>query len=103
MSKRPGLTILVVATLAVGVAANAAIFSVLNGLFLRPLAFGNLPRLVRLWETTPEADPYDVDNVSAANFRDWEAQAAGLFERMVALQWWDANLRGRDVAERVQG
>jgi len=103
MSKRPGLAFLVVATLAVGLAANAAIFSVLNGLFLRPLPFPNLPRLVRLWETTPDADPYDVGNVSPGDFRDWEAQAAGVFDRMVALEWWDASLRGRDLAERVQG
>ncbi len=103
MSKRPGFNALVVATLAVGLAANAAIFSVLNGLFLRPLPFTNLPRLVRLWETAPGADPYDVSNVAPANFRDWQAQSAGVFERMVALEWWDANLRGQELAERVQG
>ena len=44
MSKRPGLTFLVVATLAVGLGTNAAIFSVLDALLLRPLAFPNLPR-----------------------------------------------------------
>jgi len=103
MAKRPGPALLVIATLAVGLAANSAIFSVLNGLFLRPLPFPNAPRLVRLWETTPDSDPYDVSNVSPGNFRDWEAQTAGLFDRMIALEWWDANLRGRDLAERVQG
>ncbi|PYQ16717.1 MAG: hypothetical protein DMF80_03750 [Acidobacteria bacterium] len=103
MSKRPGLTFLVVATLAVGLGTNAAIFSVLNALLLRPLAFPNLPRLVRLWETAPGADPYDRDNVAPGNFRDWESQSAGVLEKMVALEWWDANLRGQEVAERVQG
>jgi putative ABC transport system permease protein len=103
MSKRPGLALLVVATLAVGLAANAAIFSALDALLLRPLSFPNLPRLVRLWETTPRADPYDRDNVAPGNFRDWESQSAGVLQRIVALEWWDANLRGQDVVERVQG
>jgi putative ABC transport system permease protein len=103
MSKRPGLAILVVATLAVGLGANAAIFSVVDSLFLRPLPFGNAPRLVRLWETAPGADPYDRGNVAPGNFRDWESQSAGVLTGAAALEWWDANLRGRDLAERVQG
>jgi len=106
MWKRPGLTLLVVTTLAVGLAANAAIFSALNALFLRPMPFTNLPRLVRLWETAPGSDPsdaYDRSNVSPGNFRDWESQSAGVLEKMVALEYWDASLRGQEVAERVQG
>jgi putative ABC transport system permease protein len=102
-SKQPGLTTLVVVTLAVGLAANAAIFATVSALLLRPLPFPNLPRLVRLWETAPGADDYEHDSVAAGNFRDWEAQSAGVLDHLVALQWWDANLRGRDVAERVQG
>jgi hypothetical protein len=103
MSKRPGLTILSVATLAVGVAANAAIFSVLDALVLRPLSFPNLPRLVRLWETAPGADAYYRGNVAPGNFRDWESQSAGVLEKMVALESWAASLRGQEGAERVQG
>ena len=103
MLKRPGFTVLVVATLAVGLAANAAIFSALDALLLRSLSFPNLPRLVRLWETAPGADAYDRDNVAPGNFRDWESQSAGVLEKMVALEYWDANLRGQEGAERVQG
>jgi putative ABC transport system permease protein len=103
MLKRPGLSLLVVATLAVGLAANAAIFSSLDALVLRPLAFPELPRLVRLWETSPSAPAYDRSNVAPGNFHDWRSQSAGLFSDLVALEWWDANLRGQEVAERVQG
>src|SRR5262249_40747397 len=103
LSKRPGLTLLVVVTLAVGLAANAAIFATVNALLLRPLPFPNLPRLVRLWESAPGADAYAQDTVGPANVRGWEAQSAGVLEDLVALEWWDANVRGRDVAERVQG
>jgi putative ABC transport system permease protein len=103
MWKRPGLAILAVGTLAVGVAANAAIFSALDALLLRPLSFPNVARLVRVWETVPGADAYDTDNVAPGNFRDWESQSAGVLENMVALRWWDATLRGGEGAERVQG
>src|SRR5262245_66552089 len=103
MWKRPGLTALVVVTLAVGLAANAAVFSVLNALFLRPLPFPNLPRLVRLWETAPGDDGYDRSTVSPANFRDWESQSAGLLEGVVALEWWDEDVRGHGVGARWLG
>jgi putative ABC transport system permease protein len=103
MAKRPGLAFLVVTTLAVGLGANAAIFSILDALFLKPLPFPNAARLVRVWETAPGADIYDRGNVAPGNFRDWEAQSGKVLERLVALQAWDASLRGRDLAERVQG
>ena len=103
MSKRPGFTALVVATLAVGLAANAAIFSARDALVVRSMSFPNLPRLVRLWETAPGADPFDRDNVAPANFRDWEPQSAGVLAKMVAMAWWDASLRSQEGAERVQG
>jgi putative ABC transport system permease protein len=93
--------LLVVLTLAVGLAANAAIFSGLDALLLRPLGFPNLPRLVRAWETSPGSPVYDRGNVAPANFLEWEQ--SGVFEKIVAMEWWDANLRGRDVPERVQG
>ena len=99
--KRPLHGLLVVLTLAVGLAANAAIFSGLNALILRPLAFPNLPRLVRVMETAPGTEDYDRYNVAPANFQDW-AQS-GALESLVALQWWDGNLRGRDLPERVAG
>src|SRR5262245_18608284 len=97
LRKRPLPTVLVVGTLAVGLAANAAIFSALNALILRPPDFPNLPRLARVFETAPGADAYDRYTVAPANLHDW--QASGAFEDLVALQWWDANLRGRELPE----
>jgi putative ABC transport system permease protein len=103
MAKRPALSLLVVSTLAVGLAANAAIFSSLDALLLRPLAFPNLPRLVRLYETAPGAAAYDRSNVAPGNFHDWRAQSSDVLGEMVALEWWDANLRGQELPERVSG
>jgi putative ABC transport system permease protein len=103
MLKRPGPSLLVVATLAVGLAANATIFSSLDALLLRPLAFPNLPRLVRLYETAPGAAAWNRSTVAPGNFHDWRAQSTDVLSELVALEWWDANLRGREVPERVSG
>src|SRR5687768_15598981 len=99
--KRPFQSLLVVLTLGVGLAANAVIFSGLDTLLLRPLDLPHLPRLVRLWETSPGSPSYDRGNVAPANFHDFEA--SGMFETLVAMSWWDPSLRGRDVPERVHG
>ncbi len=68
LAKRPGFTIVAVLTLAVGIGATTAIFSVVNGVLLRPLPYTEPDRLVRLFEQTaknPRA------SVSYPNFRDW--------------------------------
>src|SRR5262245_37311194 len=101
--KRKGWSALLISTLAVGLAANAVIFNVLDALILRAFDFPNLPRLVRVHETSPTFDKLDLSNVAPANFLDWREQTHAVFERLVAAQWWDANLRGDERAERVQG
>ena len=53
MAKRPGISLLMVATLAVGLAANGLIFNILDAMVLRPFDFPNTSRLVRIWETAP--------------------------------------------------
>jgi putative ABC transport system permease protein len=103
MLKRPALSLLMIATLAVGLAANAAIFSQLDALLRRGLDFPDGPRLLRLHETAPGQAEYDKENVAPANLLDWREQSAGVFESMVGLAWWDANVRGRELPERVQG
>jgi putative ABC transport system permease protein len=99
--KRPLQTALVVLTLAVGLAANAAIFSMLDALVLRSFDFPNQSRLVRVWETTPSQPDYERFTVAPANFHDWAA--SGALEPLVAIDWWESNLRGRELPERVEG
>jgi putative ABC transport system permease protein len=103
LAKRPGTSLLLVATLAVGIAANAVIFSSLDALLLRPLGFPNLPRLVRLFETSPTTPAYDRSNVAPGNFHDWREQGRDVLADLVALEFWDANLIGSEVPERVPG
>ena len=101
--KRKGVSLLLVSTLALGLAANAVIFNVLDAVVLRAFSFPNQERLVRVHETSRDFNGIDLSNVAPANLIDWQAQNGGVFRELVGLEWWDASLRGRDSAERVQG
>jgi putative ABC transport system permease protein len=69
--KRPGFTFIAVLTLSLGIGVNAAIFSVVNGVLLRPLPFREPERTVVLWENNTK-DGIQRDDVSPANFFDWK-------------------------------
>jgi putative ABC transport system permease protein len=68
--KKPGFTLIAVCTLALAIGATTAIFSVVNGVLLRPLPFAQPDRIVTLWEHNPK-DGIERDDVSPANFLDW--------------------------------
>ena len=95
LAKNPGFTIIAVFTLALGVGANAAIFSVVNAVLLRPLAYKDAAKLVTLLHDG-EAP------VSAANYMDWRDQSRS-FEAMAAAEAWSANLTGVDAPEHISG
>src|SRR4030095_11772668 len=103
MWKHKATSALLVLTLAVGLAANAVIFNVLDALVLRPYTFPNVSRLVRIWETAPTFDGIDRSNIAPGNFVDWKVQGRDAVRAWVALEWWDANLRAEPLSERVQG
>jgi putative ABC transport system permease protein len=73
LRKNPGFTAVAVITLALGIGANTAIFSVINAVLLRPLPFPHADRLVQIWETDPQRG-VDRGVVSPYNFRDWQSQ-----------------------------
>jgi putative ABC transport system permease protein len=98
---RPGLTAVAVLTLALGIGANTAIFSVVNHLFLQPLPFPDPDRLVMTWEYELE-DPDDPYIVSAPNWEDWQRQSTS-FERMAIWEWLRVNLAGDGEPEQVYG
>ena len=99
--KRPLLTLTVVATLALGLGANAAIFNLIDRLVLRPFPLVDPDRAVMLAETGPRLQ-YRRDAVSPANFFDWRANADTMTD-LSAFDWWDANLVERGDPERLQG
>jgi putative ABC transport system permease protein len=80
--KSPGFTAVAAITLALGVGANAAIFSIVNTVMLRPLPFAEPDRLVRIWERNVERG-WPEFAASHPNFLDWQAQARS-FEQIAA-------------------
>jgi hypothetical protein len=91
--KNPGFTIIAIITLALGIGANTAIFSVINAVLLRSLPFTDEERLVMIWETHPA-----IPRVGAPipDFQDWRAQAQSFEEMAVhADRLWDAVLVGK--------
>jgi predicted permease len=71
LAKDPGFTAAAVLTLALGIGANTAIFSVVNAVLLRPLPYTDADRLVRVHETTARLDDMPV---SYLDFRDWQRE-----------------------------
>src|SRR5262249_25254649 len=91
-----------VLTLALGIGANTAIFSVLSAVVLRPLPFPQPDRLVMLRERNLNAG-YDENAPAAANYLDWQRENT-VFEEMAAYDGYrHFNLQGGDRPERVAG
>jgi putative ABC transport system permease protein len=99
--KRPGFTLVTVITLALGIGANTAIFSMVNALLINPLPFPKVDRLVAMWEKIP-SQGVERNETAIANYIDWQAQNQS-FEEVALYSWWNANLSGIDPPERVQG
>jgi putative ABC transport system permease protein len=97
--KNPGFTAVAVLTLALGIGANTAIFSVVNGVLLRPLSFPEPEQLVRLNESNVKLG-FPIFSVAPGTFLDWQAQNH-VFENLAAIGSSDFNLTGLDKPQRV--
>ncbi len=95
--KNPGITVIVIIALALGIGANTAIFSVVNAVLLRPLPYPESDRLVFLNEMSPVLDEMSI---SYPNFIDWREHNQ-TFEKMGVYNRASYNLTGTGEAERI--
>jgi putative ABC transport system permease protein len=100
--KRPGFTLIALITLALGIGANTAIFSVVNGVLWRPLPYKAPQQLVMVWENHQARGGPAREWLSPADFDDWRAQNS-VFSHLSALNDWGPTLTGRDQPESLVG
>lgn len=100
--RRPGLTVVALATLGLGIGANTAIFSIINVVLLKPLPFDDPDRLVMVWSTAPTQGLVE-GFASYPDFRDWQEQSKA-FDGLATLWTFpngDVNLTGGSEPQRV--
>ncbi len=100
--KQPGFTAIAIITIALGIGANTAIFSVVNAVILRPLPYPDADRIVMLWSTTAR-DGNQEQPFSFADYGDVRTQAKSFSNVAAASPLWNFTLTGGGEPEPVQG
>src|SRR5579863_2632408 len=97
LKKSPGFTAIAVLTLALGIGANTALFSVVNGVLLSPLPFPQPEQIVTLHESKAN---FQSGSISYPNFRDWQ-QDNRTFSSMAIIRRYGFTMTGMGAAEQV--
>ncbi len=96
----PGFTVVAIAALAIGIAANTSIFSLVNSVLLRPLPYRDPGRLAYIWEVSPRSGNR-TNVVNGGNFNEWRDRNHS-FEKMAAWANGPVNLTGQGEPEQVK-
>src|ERR1700739_4633724 len=96
--KNPGFTAIAIITLALGIGANTALFSVVNGVLLSPLPFPEPDRLITLFSRAPQSPRWSI---SYPNFLDWQRENHS-FSALAAFRQDDFKLTGLGEPERLK-
>ena len=99
LARSPGFTAIAILTLALGIGANTALFSVVNGVLLNPLAYPRSSQLVAIYAKSPG---YDKAPIVYLNFLDWQRDSRS-FASMAAYRNEDYSLFGAGEGERLSG
>ena len=102
IASAPGFAAVVLLTLALGIGANTAIFSAVNGILLRPLPYADPDRLVGVWQDHRAIGREEPEWFSPPDFLDWKAQNR-TFETMAAIRGWGGALTGSGEPTLVRG
>jgi len=98
--RNPGFAVVTIATLALGIAANAVIFSVVNGILLKPLPFPDADRLVRVYHSAPAL--LDMPDIGLSQTTYWYFRDTGVLEDLAIYNQGAGNLSGGDEPQRVE-
>jgi putative ABC transport system permease protein len=101
LRQKPAFTLVAVLTLALGIGANTAIFSVVNAILLRPLPFANSDRLVKVWSTNISRG-LDQYGTAPPDFREWSENTQAL-DQMAAHYSGEFNLLTGEEPEQIRG
>jgi putative ABC transport system permease protein len=101
MQRNPGFFAVALTALALGIGANTAIFSAVEGVLLRPLPYADPSRLVMVWEDASYLG-FSQNNPAAANYADWRAQNQ-VFTDMAAMRYSNAAFNGDRAPEQALG
>jgi predicted permease len=100
--RQPGFTLVAVVTLALGIGANTAIFTVIDAALLRSLPYKDPARLVHLWETKRSRD-FEQREASYPDFQDWRGQSGGVFDGVAGYAQRQFTLVDGGEAIRTRG
>lgn len=100
MWKKPAFTVVAVLTIALGIGANTAIFSIVEGVLLRPLPYRDVERIITLWQHDTK-NRVEREDVAPANFVDWRAQNT-VFNEMAAIIPFSLDYTGGTEPESIR-
>ncbi|HZU22946.1 MAG TPA: ABC transporter permease [Terriglobales bacterium] len=97
--KTPGFVLIGVIALALGIGANTAMFSIVNGVLLRPVPYPHADRLLKLYSSMPQ---FRESSISYPNFLDWQRRSQS-FDALAAFRNDTFNFTGQGEPERLRG
>src|SRR5206468_6736237 len=100
LARRPGFTLLVALTLAIGAGGGGAVFAIVDGVLLRPLPYKDPSRLVFVWQTLPSQNVFEAEP-TAWDYTDWHSVRG--FSEMGLVANGACSLTGDDNPERIRG
>ena len=101
LRQQPAVSLTIVATLALGLAANATIFALSDAIVLRPFRFAGVDRTVVIASAADTDQFFDRESVARGDFLEWQERTTDTFRHLAAIEWWNANLSGQEYPEQL--